>query len=187
MSEADLNIGRLPEEFEKAAVAATARLRVADSGRWRQFAGQSTEISLFNLATVCLFTDHVADLEGFTNSGEAMERTKFRHLPWWQTSIWLPVEFQPPKDPAIDMDGWPIFLGSCQCLLADLAEVKKLSDMNLGATPDDYLKMRADYKAFMRSDFSLSDERILIQWIWRGLYDGAELGMNGAAVFLNMA
>lgn len=187
MSEANLNIGRLPEELEEAASAAVARLGIKDSPRWREFASPPTNISLFNLATVVLFTDHVAKLEGFSDSGAAMEGTRFRHLPWWQTSIWLPLEFQPPSDPAIDMDGWPIFLGSCQGLLADLTEVQKLSDMHLSATPSGYTNMRADYRAFMRSRFTMSDERSLIQWVWCGLHDAAQLGMNGAPVMLEMA
>jgi len=187
MSEANLVVGQLPEEHQEAAIAAVARLDISGSTAWSEFAGQPTGISLFNLATVVLFTEHVARLEGFADSGAATERTRFRHLPWWQTSIWLPVTFQPPPEPAIDMDGWPIFLGSCQGLLADLAEVQKLSDMKLGETPDGYDKMRADYRAFMRSRFTMSDERILIQWVWRGLHDGAKLAESGSALMLDMA
>lgn len=187
MSEANLKVGRLSEKYEKAAAEAMKRLSASDSELWRSFAGQPTDISLFNLATVCLFTDHVAKLEGFADSGAAMDRTRFRHLPWWQTSIWLPVDFQPPQDPAMDIGGWPIFLGSCQALLSELAEVQKISAMNLGAIPEGYAKMRNDYKSFMRSDFTLSDERSLIQWVWRGLHDGAELAMSGAPLMVDMA
>src|SRR5204862_2708625 len=120
MSEANLAIGRLPLELESAASDAVSRLAIADSAAWRTVGGQPTSIQIFNLASVVLFTDHVAKLEGFADSGAAMEATRILHLPWWQTSVWLPVTFQPPKDPAINMGGWPVFLGSCQCLLADL-------------------------------------------------------------------
>src|SRR5678816_2332975 len=114
MSEANLTIGRLPSELESAASDAVARLAIADSASWRTVAGQPTSIQIFNLASVVLFTDHVAKLEGFADSGAALECTKFLHLPWWQTSVWLPVAFDPPKDPVIDLGGWPAFLGSCQ-------------------------------------------------------------------------
>jgi hypothetical protein len=187
MSEANLTIGRLPTELESAASEAVARLRIADLGAWRKFGGQPTDISIFNLASVVLFTDHVAKLEGFADSGAAMERTKFAHLPWWQTSVWLPVAFQPPKEPAIDMGGWPVFLGSCQGLLADLAAVQKISDMSLGTTPDGYDQMRADYRAFMRLGLEMTDERGIIQWVWKGLHDGAELAQRGSALMLDMA
>src|SRR5882762_6525596 len=135
MSEASLLIGQLPQEMEKAADTAIARLGIPNSATWRQFTGQATEISIFNLASVCLFTDHVAKLEGFADSGDAMERTRFRNLPWWLTSVWLPVLFQPPLEPAINMGGDPVFLGSSQGLVADLVEIQKVSDMSLGTVP----------------------------------------------------
>ena len=188
MSEANLKIGRLPSELESAASDAFSRLAIADSASWRTVGGQPTSIQIFNLASVVLFTDHVAKLEGLADSGAAMEATRFPHLPWWQTSVWLPVTFQPPKDPAIDMGGWPVFLGSCQGLLADLAEVQKLSDMTLGTTPDGYDAMRCDLRAWLRSGFELSDERAIIQWVWKGLHESAEIAVRtGSALLLDMS
>lgn len=187
MSEANLTIGRLPPELESAVLQATTRLSIADKAAWRNFSGKPADISIFNLASVVLFTDHIAKLEGFADSGAAMESTRFPNLPWWQSSVWLPVAFQPPKKPPIDLGGWPVFLGSCQGLLADLVEVRKLSDMGLDRMPDGYEMMRADYSAFMRSSFEISDERSILQWVWRGLHDGAELSLSGSALMLDMA
>jgi hypothetical protein len=85
------------------------------------------------------------------------------------------------------MGGWPVFLGSCQGLLADLAAVQKISDMSLGTTPDGYDQMRADYRAFMRLGLEMTDERGIIQWVWKGLHDGAELAQRGSALMLDMA
>lgn len=187
MGEAILIVGRLPIELETAASEAVARLGIADTGAWRIFEAQPTYISILNMASVGLFTDHVAKLEGFADSGAAMDGTRFPHLPWWQTSVWLPTAFVPPKDPPIDMDGWPVFLGSCQGLLADLSGVQKLSDMHLGTNPDGYDEMRADYKVFTRSGFEMSDERSIIQWVWKGLHDAAKLALNGSALTLDMA
>src|SRR5688572_21372945 len=117
----ELTIGKLPKEMEDDAVAALNRFGISNSSHWQQ-ARPPTTISLLNLASVCLFTDHVARLEGFTDSAAALQRTRFRQLPWWQTSIWLPVAFQPPPEPTMESGGWPVFLGSCQGLLADLVE-----------------------------------------------------------------
>jgi hypothetical protein len=186
MSEANLTVGPLPSELERAASEAISRLGAkrpsAPGGGF-----ETTHISIFNLASVVLFTDHVAQLEGFQDSGVAMEKTKFLNLPWWQTSIWIPIVFRPPKEPAINMEGWPVFLGSCEGLLADLAEVRKLSAMNLGTIPEGYARMRTDYAGFMRSGFEISDERSIIQWVWLGLHDSAQLALSASALMLDMA
>jgi len=181
----DLEIGRLDQELEDSVAAGLERIGVPASADWRRPV-HSTTISLLNLASVCLFTDYVARLEGFANSAAALGHTRFQHLPLWQMSIWLPVLFQPPREPTISTEGWPVFLGSCQCLLAELAEIQQLSEMELGATPDGYEAMRADYIAFVRSGFALRDDRSIIQWIWRGLHDGAELAIRDSVPLLGM-
>src|SRR6187399_1083709 len=99
MSEATLEIGRLATEFQRAVAEAAQRLNIPSSA-WASGNHRRSEISIFNLASVALFTDHVSKLEGFAKPGAALENTKFRNLPWWQTSIWVPVAFQPPKKPA---------------------------------------------------------------------------------------
>jgi hypothetical protein len=182
----DLTIGKLPEEMQKGAIAALARLRVSDTKAWQQAPEDIATISLLKLASVVLFTDHVAKLEGFADSTVALEQTRFRNLPWWQMSVWLPIAFQPPPEPAMKSGGWPVFLGSCQGLLADLAEIQKLSDCSLGATPDGYEMMRADVDAFMWSPFELSDDRSVIQWVWKGLHDSAELAISRLSPILGM-
>jgi hypothetical protein len=188
MSEANLSIGRLPAVFEKAASEACAQLGILGTAPWGTFGGQPTNISIFNLASVVLFTDHIVELGGFADSQAAMESARFPHISWWQTSIWLPVDFQPPKQPPIDLGGWPVFLGSCQGLLADLAEVQKLSDMSLGTIPDGYAQMRAHSKGWILPGFELNDDRAVIQWVWKGLHDGAELASRtGAALMLDAA
>jgi hypothetical protein len=182
----ELTIGSLPEDIEEGAVAALKRIGVSDSFAWRLTTAPIATISLLNLASVCLFLDHVARLDGFTDSATALEHTRFRHLPWWQTSIWLPIIFEPPREPAMESGGWPVFLGNCQGLLADLCQVQRLSDARLGSTPDGYEQMRADYRAFLRSGFELNDERTVLQWVWRGLQDGAEIAVSNSAPLLGM-
>lgn len=185
MSSADLTVGPLATELQDAAVLAIKRMRVGDTGHWRDFSGPPTHISLLNLASLVFFLDYAARLEGLPNAA-AVKQPKLRNIPWWcQINIWLPLEFRPPGAPALEMDGEPILLGSVQGLLADLAEIQKRSDLDLGTIPDGYLTMRSDYRAFMRSGFCLKDDRSLVQWIWLGLHDGAQLALRGAPLILN--
>jgi len=185
MSEAILSIGRLPGAIQTAVDVRLKELNLPVDPRWRKRA-DVTEISLFNLTSVVLFTDHVAELEGISSENK-MQETRFRQLPWWMTSIWIPGEFSPLEQPAVQMGDWPVFLGTCEALRNELMEIQKLSDMDLGYVPDGYNVMRADFKSFMRSSFSIRDEREIIQWVWYGLFEGAELGVSGAALMLDMA
>jgi len=81
---------------------------------------------------------------------------------------------------------WPVFLGSCQGLLTDLNEIQRLSDVDLGNTPEGYDKMRADYGVFFRSGFELSDDRSIVKWVWKGLHEGADLSLRSTAPMLCM-
>ena len=146
---------------------------------WTKCADDIALIDCLNIASVGLFMDHVATLDGFADSSAAIEKSRFVQLPWWESSIWLPVAFAPPT--LLD-DGSPLFLGSCQALLAELEDVKSLSSWGLGQTPPGYDLMRADIKAFYRSDFKLNDdEPTIAQWIWKALYDGAEIAIRNSA------
>ena len=185
MSEANLYIGQLSKWLNPTVLALAAKLGIPAS-QWNSFAGPRTEISLFNLSTVVLFNKHVANLEGSADLASALDRTRFRHLPWWQMSIWFPVAFQPPKEPLLDKEGWPVFLGSCQGLLDNLTEIQKLSNLNLGPPPSGYDEMPSDFTSFLDTDFSDVDERFLIQWVWRGLFDGATLARQEAPMELIM-
>ena len=147
---------------------------------WTECPEQIAYIDLLNLASVGLFLEHVAKIEGFTDTNVALDQTRFRQLPWWDFSIWLPISFAPPT--LLDDGGFPIFLGSCHALLADLEEVNKLSSLQLGKAPRGYDAMRADIKKFYRSSFELDDEASIIQWIWKAIYDGAQIAIEHHAV-----
>jgi hypothetical protein len=54
-------------------------------------------------------------------------------------------------------------------------------------TPTGYESMGAGWGTFSSSDFEASDSRAIIQWIWKGLKDGAELSLQEAAPLLGMA
>ena len=113
----ELTIGSL-FPFEEDLRAILKRLGIQQAAGWSTSREGLTTISLFNLASVCLFLDHVSAIEGFKDLAETIERTRFRHLPWWMSSIWVPVTFQPPAGLVEKIDNGPVFLGSCHNLLA---------------------------------------------------------------------
>jgi hypothetical protein len=90
-------------------------------------------ISLLNNASLDAFNTFSAGLEGLSEL-DAIEKTAFRNLPWWLDSFWLPVEFDPPKEPVSDKDG-PIFVGSSIRLLNELVRIKQMSPLEVGTFP----------------------------------------------------
>ena len=86
MSMVELIIGKLPDELEEAATAALDELGIARSTEWLRYDGPVQQLSLLNLASVTLFNDHVARLEGFKNSVGAEVRSRFKNLPYWEFS-----------------------------------------------------------------------------------------------------
>jgi hypothetical protein len=171
---ADLVLGELDASLERH-VARIAE-RVGLNG-YSSFVGRPEErvtISAIDVASLDLFNSYAARLEGLTDT-DAMDKTTYRNLPWWLQSVWLPIEFDPPKDLASD-EGDPLFVGSCGQLLSELAEIQKKSDLELGAVPDAYHVMRSDHGTWFRSALDRDDvlsESDTIRWIWRSLNDGA--------------
>jgi hypothetical protein len=179
----DLSIGQLGlARLQDDAIAYLASLGLTERQHisWTNCADNTDWLCLLNLASVCLFLDHVSELEGFPDANAALERTRFRQLPWWESSIWLPIAFTPPT--LLDDGGCPVLLGSCQQLLGDLEEVRRLSHLSMSTTPRGYEQMRSDIKAFCRSGFQLDDDASIIQWIWRALYDGPNTAIDNSAV-----
>jgi hypothetical protein len=185
MSYFELTVGRLPEDLADGCADALERLGIPDSSAWQFCAPKIAAFNLFNLATIVSFLDYVAKLEGFESSSKALEHTRFRNLPWWEMSIWLPLPFQPPPDLVIQDSGY-LFLGSSHGLLTELAEIQRLSDLGLGAIPPGYEHMLADDDVFWQTDFSESSHTTFIQWIWRGLHDAAELSIVKSAPIQGM-
>jgi hypothetical protein len=180
MSEATIVIGAVPNYLEKSARDVFSKVRIAVP---KTPVANQTEINVFNLGTLAFFTEHVEKLEGLS-PGEGCIKSQFKNLPWYMLSIWVPAEFTPPAEP-VNHDGWPLFVGSVQGLLNDLLVLQKIDRaIAFGEIPAGYEKMRADCRQFLRSDFSLDDERALLQWVWRGLYDSALLA--GQAAFITL-
>lgn len=185
MSEFFIKIGGIDDASRKqACFRYLCDLGMKEHLGWMCAAPNIDELSSLNLSSVMLFLDHVARLDGFDGSACAAGRSRFEHLPWYLDSIWLPVAFRDPKVPLVEDNGFPVFLGSCQRLIENLEQIRVLSPLEMGYTPDGYDLMRQDMRAFCRSGIRLVDKAIIIQWVWKALHDGARLALQHDAPML---
>ena len=179
----DLLIGRAGvEDLETALLA-----HVADPGLAadvQQLFEAEEEVGflcLLNGASVMAFLKHVGQLERHPDTRIAFKafhegRSKFRNMPWWDNSIWLPFDF---KRPGTLKDDSVTFIGSAPALLRELATMQESSSLALGAIPAGYKEMHQDIAAFYQSGAELElDEQGIVQWIWRALFDGAEMAIR---------
>jgi hypothetical protein len=178
----DLAVGRLDEYEQQEIDKIAAQLGIDAHAPWRECEENIATISMMNVASLNLFNHYSAGLEGFGGS-DAMSRTKFINLPWWLRTIWLPISFDPLREPLSSDD--PLFAGSCQRLLAELAEIQKLSDFGLGNVPEEYNAMRANYPKWWKGlldptaeEQAPYSEADTVRWLWRALYDGAQLALQ---------
>jgi hypothetical protein len=136
---------------------------------------ESVMISVLNNASLDAFNTFAAVLEGLSGP-DAIELTTFRNLPWWLDSFWLPVDFDPPKEPASDKDG-PTFVGSSIRLLNELVRIKEMSPLDVGTLPPTYSDMRNDYRRWFSTPCELSEDDT-IRWVWNALRDGARISIE---------
>jgi hypothetical protein len=129
-------------------------------------AEEVANIDAMNLASVVLFLDHVAELDGLQNADEALAKGRWRQLPYWMASCWLPVEAK--VDNQRELDGEPVFIGSAPALLTELAEIAALSPYKLGTVPVQY---QTDVDEPL-------DETVTLQWVWRAFFDAATLAVE---------
>ncbi len=141
---------------------------------WARYDGRVEEITLLNLATLVFFTNYVLQLQGLTDRKRS--RSRFKNLPEWETNVWLPtpLDFRPP-----DPRDRGIFIGSALDLRDELDEIRRLSDLGLGELPPGYEDMRAGHA--LPVSFKLAEDRDCIRWVWRGLWDGADLAVRNTA------
>jgi hypothetical protein len=149
-----------------------------------QGSDEQTTLCSLNSASFVLFLDHVSTLDGHPDSQSAFVAfqrgvSKFRNMPWWDDSIWLPFEF---SDVGVIEGNFPAFVGSCPVLLRELETIRQLSPQGFGATPQGYEEMRKDIKAFYKNVHVRLDHADTIRWIWRALYDGAEIAMASTSI-----
>jgi hypothetical protein len=181
----DLVVGSVGLQGFDESIASFLSSRGLEAGleTWLERPDAIAEISCLNGATVMEFLRYVVKLEGYADADEnagymagADGKLKGKNFPWWDNSLWLPLEFDDPG--GLDDDP-TFFIGSCQRLIAELDELQRASPLRLGEVVPAYAEMRADYLKFVRSDteldLSLDD---CVRWIWRALHDGAELAIS---------
>jgi hypothetical protein len=135
-------------------------------------------LCFLNGASLMAFLDHVGVVEGYPDSDTALAAfargdSRLKNMPYWENSIWLPIDFEPAgtleDDPTV-------FVGSGPALLRELTDLQQRSPLGLGACPNGYEHMRQDIRAFYRDSRALQlDEADTIRWIWRALFDGATI------------
>jgi len=173
----DLVIGRLISPFGEAAARAFDRRGILYPPEWSNCPENIATIDIFNLASVNVFLEHarkIADVSAGTN---------FRHLPTHVYDVWLPSDFEPTTEPEISNGHWPVPLLSSIRLLTELDQMRRLSHLDLGNVPSTYELMRNNPREFYRADIRL-DENTVIQWIWYGLQEAAELSLRNSAPVL---
>ena len=178
MSEFTLSVGASYEERRRKLCAAhlqDAGFQHTDIEQALQLRAPVKEFLLLNVATMCLFQDYIAELTG-RSTNELAQDAAFVNLPYWEDVLWAPLEF-PAKAFPDDPDG-PFFFGSSPGLLATLNHIKSISRIPLGPAPQGYDLMTTDMKNFYRSFDGLKDDQSCIQWVWRGLHDGASLAVK---------
>jgi hypothetical protein len=186
-----LIVGRLPsaEAHDDARTYLTAATNAALTSdaqakllkRWRAAPKGVAYLDPLNLASQVAFLNHAAALEGLENINEAMERSRWRHLPYWLESYWLPVQ----SDMAVVHEGG--FFGSSCGLIANLAEIAALSPHGLGTVPAHFDLMRSDLRAFYALDLDpvTESESAMLQWVWRALFEAATLSVERNAPMWN--
>jgi hypothetical protein len=140
-------------------------------------------LCFLNDASIVAFLEHAGAVEGYPDGATAVaafERgdSRFKNMPCWQNSIWLPFDFEPV---GMLEDDPTVFVGSGPALLRELTDLQQRSPLGLGASPDGYDRMRQDIRAFYRDRtvFRL-DEADTVRWIWRALFDGATIANSSA-------
>jgi hypothetical protein len=167
----DLEVGKLDARFEEAATHALQPRGLIYSAEWRGCPPRIASFDILNLASVCAFLEYVASLPGTKG---------YVHMPTHSFDIWLPIDFEPTAEPELSDEGWPVPLLSSYRLLKELEEIQRIASLKLGDAPAGYDLMRSNPREFYKSDVTL-DETAMLQWIWKGLYDTAEMSIARSA------
>ncbi len=152
-----------------------------DLDSWLTAEESIATICCLNGASVVEFLRHVIHVEGYSDeragfaAGESGS-SKFKNMPWWENSIWLPIEIE---HVGVLEDDPTFFVGSCRALLTELHSLQRASPLQLGSIPQGYGEMRTDIRKFYQSAAAIKlDEINCTHWIWRALHDGAEIAIS---------
>jgi hypothetical protein len=177
-----LVVGRLPGRKERY-TAGTYLARASDaaltsdaqaglSKAWKSRPQEDGLSRALNEASTCAFVEHSAALEGLKGFNYAITRGRWRRLPYWIDSYWLPVRSN-TKLIVRDKYEWPAFFGSAYGLLANLADIAAASPHGLGTVSPQFERMRTDLRAFYSLELRAFDAVTTLQWVWRALFEVA--------------
>ncbi len=177
-----LIVGRLPGTdaldgtrtyLARASDASLTKLEQAQLCRaWNAAPEEVAYIDALNEASTSAFLNHAAQLEGLPDANEALTRSRWRHLPYWIESYWLPV-----RSDMTYLDG-TVFFGSAHGLLANLTGISEASPYALGTMPPYFELMRSDLRSFHALSLDAFDEQTMLQWVWRALFEAATLSID---------
>ena len=145
---------------------------------WIKNTSSDIVIDVFNLASIDLFLNHVAQLDGLADSAEALEKCRWRNLPYYIHSVWLPLSPALDDPDVVNVSGWPFQIGSISGLLKDLDEIAAESDKSFGAKPYLFDLMLNSPKDFYEATTDGFTPDATLQWIWFAYKFGAELAVE---------
>src|SRR5262249_53529746 len=108
----------------------------------------------------------------------AILKSSWKHLPYWESSVWLPLEGGQSKPLIVKIGEWPTLVGTSHGLLGDLREIAEKSDMHLGKKPEHFDLMRSDPNSYYALHVANLDMGTTLQWIWLAYATGAELAIS---------
>jgi hypothetical protein len=140
------------------------------------------DVDTFNLASLVLFTDYTADLEGLANRDGTGQGSRWKNLPYWLHAVWLPLNGE-TIEPVVwkDNAGWEVMISTATGLINDLQQISELSNMELGVKPGQFDLMLSDPPAFYKStaDITFSDKATL-QWMWYAYFWAAQKSLQSS-------
>jgi hypothetical protein len=141
---------------------------------WKTSKKEDILIDTLNEASIVIFLEHTAKLEELSAVDEAIDKSRWRNLPYWQHSIWLPLKGRKLAPIVAQVSGWPCLVGTASGLLDDLKDIAAISPKTLAEKPKSFDLMLSDPKTyFAQSTNALSEDETLC-WIWHAYNFGAE-------------
>ncbi len=145
---------------------------------WKKSTILEQMIDTLNLASVDFFLGHAAQLDGLKDSAEAIDQCRWRNLPYYIHSIWLPLAGVHADPEVVDVSGWPFQIGTTMGLQKDLEEIALKSDKGLGSKPELFdLMIRQPDDFYKAVGDGLSPDQTL-RWVWYAYKFGAELAAS---------
>jgi|GEM_PF-5118523 len=157
-----------------------AQLRKLLGSGFRDWTVEETRVVTFdalNVASISVFLDHAAGLEGFRDSSEAMDHSQWKNLPYWMNSLWLPIEHSSVLPVVLEANAETLFAGTASGLISDLEGIKAKSPERLGVAPPFFDLMVARRREFHQINIHL-DKTETLQWVWLAFRTAADMAVK---------